>query len=617
MKNNIYLFQPQFAVEIREENNYWLPYSVGCLWSYCQQFEDITSNFDMKDFIFKREDPQAVLDRLDNPKICGFSLYVWNERYCEEMAKMVKAKFPDCIIVIGGPQANVTWTVRDHVDVVILAEGEVSFVDLLRKYTAGERLPKEYKKERLMDLDIPSPYTSGVFDKIIADNPKALWSMTLETNRGCPYQCTFCDWGGTTYSKVKRFGLERIEEELNWAADNPVAFIFCADANFGMFKQRDLEIARMIRSCADRGKLESVNLQYAKNSTEIIFEIAKTLDHLHKGITVSVQSMNDDTLVAIKRKNMDINNISHMLDMGRKYGIGTYSEVILGLPEETLETWRDGMSAILEMGQHDAIDVYFCQLLENSELNSPMNRFNYQIKTTVCRDYLTFANPQDYQGIEEEILLVKSTNTMTTDDIVEAYMYTWLIINFHIAGFTQWYARYLYEIEKISYRQFYDQLFEEIKKDPLFGQHYFEYKEMLSKYLNEGTFDTSLITYGDKKARAHGLATMSSKLVYDNKEQARKLGRNVFDTFSNNGELVDKIQENFVYDHNTTFPLTYELPFDIRDWSNTPCTYTVNPKNKPGKAFDYFFERRRGGLKNKFTIEPITLPKLTEIVDNA
>ena len=92
MKNNIYLFQPQFAVEIREENNYWLPYSVGCLWSYCQQFEDITSNFDMKDFIFKREDPQAVLDRLDNPKICGFSLYVWNERYCEEMAKMVKAK---------------------------------------------------------------------------------------------------------------------------------------------------------------------------------------------------------------------------------------------------------------------------------------------------------------------------------------------------------------------------------------------------------------------------------------------------------------------------------------------------------------------------------------------
>jgi len=602
MKHNVYLFQPQFAVEVREEANYWLPYSVGCLWSYAQQFEDITDQFELKDLIFKREDPQSVLDRLEDPKICGFSVYVWNERYCIEMAKMVKEKHPDCLIVIGGPQANVTWTTKDYVDCVILAEGEVSFVDYMRKYASGEKLPKEYKKDRLQDLNIPSPYISGVFDKIIEDNPSAVWSMTMETNRGCPYQCTFCDWGGTTFSKVKRFGLERIQEELNWASKRPVAFIFCADANFGMFKERDLEIARMIRKCADEGNLESVNLQYAKNSTEVIFEIAKSLGNLHKGITVSVQSMNEGTLEAIKRKNMKVNNISHMLKLGQKYGIGTYTEVILGLPEETLDSWCDGMCAILDMGQHDAIDVYFCQLLENSELNSPQNRFNYKIKTQVCRDYLTFANTQDYQGIEEEILLVKSTSTMTTDDIVDAYMYSWMIINFHIAGHTQWYSRYLREMKDISYRRFYDRLVELIKADPLFGKHYAEYREMLYKYLTTGVFDTSIITTFDAKARGHGLVTMSTKFVYDNKTLATSLGRQVFDEFSNNGDQVDIIQKNFVYDHETRFPLTYELPFNITDWSEHTCRYTIEPKNKMDKHFDFFFERRRGGLKNRLLV---------------
>lgn len=603
MKHNIYLFQPQFAVEVRDEANYWLPYSVGCLWSYAQQFEDITSNFDMKDFIFKREDPQTVLDRLEDPKICGFSVYVWNENYCIEMAKLVKQRYPDCQIVIGGPQANVTWTTKDYVDCVILAEGELSFVDYMRRYVKGEKLPKEYKKERLEDLDIPSPYTTGVFDKIVADNPDAIWSMTLETNRGCPYACTFCDWGGTTYSKVKRFGLERIEAELDWAATIPVAFLFCADANYGMFKERDLEIAHMIRRCADKGgTLEAVNLQYAKNSTEVIFEIARVMGPLHKGLTVSVQSMNDGTLTAIKRKNMKVNDISHMLELSRKYNIGTYTDVILGLPEETLDSWCDGMCEILNMGQHDAIDVNFCQLLENCELNSPENRFNYRIKTVKCHDYMSFANPQDFKGISEEVVLINSTNTMSTWDMVDAWMYSWMIVNFHIAGHTQWYARYLNKMKKVGYRKFYDRLLEIIKDDPLFGPHYQQHREMLYNYLTEGIFDISVIKAFDARARGYGLVTMSTKFIYDNKSLATELGRTVFDEFSEGGDLVDSIQKNFVYDHSTQFPLTYELPFDITDWSQGSRKYTIQPKIKMGQHFDFFLERRRGGLKNQLLV---------------
>ena len=129
----------------------------------------------------------------------------------------------------------------------------------------------------MTDMDFPSPYQMGVFNNIIKNNPDVLWSMTVETNRGCPHRCTFCDWGTVTYGKINKFGLNRVAEQILLGLENKVGFIFNADANFGMFKERDIEIAKMFRKAANNGRLEAVNVQYSKNSTEVIFEIAQIL----------------------------------------------------------------------------------------------------------------------------------------------------------------------------------------------------------------------------------------------------------------------------------------------------------------------------------------------------
>ncbi len=58
--------------------------------------------------------------------------------------------------------------------------------------------------QRIMDLsEVPSPYTMGLFDYLPDMYPGKIWNAVIETNRGCPFMCTFCDWGGTTFSKVK------------------------------------------------------------------------------------------------------------------------------------------------------------------------------------------------------------------------------------------------------------------------------------------------------------------------------------------------------------------------------------------------------------------------------
>ena len=355
-KKNVYLFQPQYAIEFRKENTYWLPYSAGCLWSYASQFDWVKENFELKGLIFRREPPDQLIARMEEPALAGFSCYVWNEQYCLIMAKKIKQRWPNCVIEFGGPQASGKMIKYDFIDSIIMAEGEENFLDALRRILAGKPPEQFYQKRRLENLDIPSPYTTGVFDEIIKNNPGAIWSTTLETNRGCPFACTFCDWGGVTYSKVKKFNIDRIQKELEWCKSNPIGYIFVADANFGIFKERDVEIAKMIRKVADQSRIDSINVHYAKNSTDVVFTIAQIVGDLSRGVTVSVQSMNDGTLEAIKRKNLEKSKkvMDTTYENSKKYT--ELKQFLLSLEEidfivRSLETRQDIIEKIIHLKQ--------------------------------------------------------------------------------------------------------------------------------------------------------------------------------------------------------------------------------------------------------------------------
>jgi len=153
------------------------------------------------------------------------------------------------------------------IDCVILGEGEEAFLQLLRDVKDNKEVQRTYSKKRIEDLStIPSPYLEGIFDDIIESHPDNQWVMSFETNRGCPYACTFCDWGATTHSKVKVFPIEKILADISWCEDKPVNYLSCNDANFGIFKERDLQIAKhCVKVAKKNGLIDHINLQYAKN----------------------------------------------------------------------------------------------------------------------------------------------------------------------------------------------------------------------------------------------------------------------------------------------------------------------------------------------------------------
>ena len=467
----ISLVQPNFRQGGKIFSGYWLPHSIACVYTFVE--EKNPGYFDVNRVVFRREAVAVASESMRNDGMILFSCYMWNWEYNLELSKRIKEINPDAIIVFGGPQVSEFRLQEqqeefDWVDSWIVSEGELSFEKLVNDLRTEGTVQKTYDAQRLMDLDIPSPYVNGFFDTIIKENPEIKWSTTLETNRGCPFKCSFCDWGSLTYSKIKKFPVPKVYQEIEWLGKNKIEYIFVADANFGVFPERDSEIVDImleVQATYDYPKVFNAN--WHKNSRQNVIPIVKKLtsNGMNRGMTLSVQSMDTDVLKAIERKNMDMSHLKDMFDLIEKEGLGTYTELILPLPLETPDSWRKGLAEVLDIGQHNSIEIWFHQILENAQSNAPEHKEEHQFETVELAGYVSGDLDDDDDGILERTEVVVGTRTMPYKDFIDSWMYATMIINFHCGGWTQLLARYSHQSDTEEYRQFYDRLFDCLASD--------------------------------------------------------------------------------------------------------------------------------------------------------
>lgn len=597
---NVYLFQPQYDVDYRDQKQYWIPYSAGTIWAYSAQFPEIRDNFQLADIVFRREPHSDVLARMSAPSVCAFSCYQWNRTYSIKLAELIHQRWPDCVMVFGGPEVTLDFLDHEFVDTVVLGEGELAFREILDQVRQGQTPQEVYRKQRIEDLNIPSPYGMGIFDDLIRRHPGALWATTLETNRGCPFSCTFCDWGSVTYSKIKRFSLERVQEDLEWISRNPVTYVVCADANFGIFKERDLVIAEMVAEAGRRNPDFTVfNATFNKNNNEWSFRILEVLGELNRGFTVSVQSMNPATLKAIKRDNMGINDLEKIFRLTREHGVNnSYTELILGLPLETRDTFIGAICDLLELGQHGQIEVYFTNMLVNSELADRMSRRLYGIKTVATDRYLTLTDPENDDGMGDVIEVVSATSTMSTPEMIESYMFGWMVVNFHHQGFSQLASRWA-RAQGVSYRDFYHALRDEIAQDPVLAPIMSSVTDMITRFLNTGALPGGYA--------AHNMIFCRARDLYDSRQQVFDVINRVFQRLVDGDvSAFDQLQRSLIYDAQHAYPMTVNSGVDIDRWESRECVYEIS--NKFHDSLEHFRDayytlRRKGALKNVYRLK--------------
>lgn len=606
----ILLVQPNFKIGVGSLQGYWLPYSAGCLWSYAKQFDFVNENFELVDIIFRRERIDKLVARLENLDVCFLSCYMWNWEYNKALAQSIKAKFPNCKIVMGGPQITDNPTDSffrnyNYIDTICLTEGEETFVKILETVLDERPLLPTYQGARLNDLNIPSPYLSGVFDDIIANNPDYVFNATLETNRGCPFACTFCDWGSLTYAKIRKFNLEKVFAEIAWMAKNKMDYVTIADANFGVFYERDMLITdRLVELQTEYGYPKVVDATWYKNSSEKILKIVKkfTSSGFNRGLTLSVQSMDDKVLTEIKRRNMEISNLKDIFDQCNKQGILSYTELILGLPQETYDTWADGLCNVIQAGQHGAIESWLTQLLENAELNKPEQRQKHGLKTVIANGYVSGHEEED--DINENAELVVGTKYMPFDKLIDSWLYSWMINNFHCFGWTQVYTRYA-NSKGTSYRSMYDELLKAIKSDTgMIGTLYKQAKMNITYYLTHGqalNFD------------GHTQLWDAQKVFHVKRNQVLDFVNSVFtanylDVDTNFYSELKNYQRIFTTDPYTKYPYKVKSKYNFEEFlrgnelTHKPTSYIINIQEQDLPHDEYvnrlYYRRRQGWGKS-------------------
>ena len=344
-----------------------LPYSIGVLYSYAFQNFVIKTNYRLCGLLVEKLDPEYYLSVLEKPDVFAFSCYIWNYEYSKQLAKRIKEDYPECVIIFGGHSIPISQSelLRDlpYVDYLIHGEGEIPYQELLLyllgcldiecvhniSYRLDDGISYNYHPDCIAE-EYPSPYLTGVFDKMF-DDPNVRYNATIETNRGCPFHCAYCDWG-LNQSRIRMMDLDRILTEIEWMGQHQIVICNGADSNFGMFS-RDLIIANKIAETRKKyGFPYKFSVSFSKQSDERVLEISRILNScgVLAGVTISFQSLNPKTLELIGRRNLSAEHFKKLIAQYNKENIPTYSELILGLPEESYDTFTAGISELIANG---------------------------------------------------------------------------------------------------------------------------------------------------------------------------------------------------------------------------------------------------------------------------
>lgn len=465
------------------DGSVYLPYAAGTMAAYCLQDEELKEKYAFPDMIYRRERLDDALAKFHEPYIAAFSCSVWNMEFNKALARRVKEKYPECIVVFGGHSVRENDTQllesEPYVDILMFGEGEVTFSALLRALEKGTPGSADNIAYRSADgpvctprsvcselTDFPSPYLCGIFDTIMQKAPGTDWLAVLETNRGCPYSCAYCDW--CAGKKMRHFSLEKVLGEIRWFAENKIEYCFCADSNFGMF-DRDVEIAKaLVASKRRTGYPKVFRPCYEKNSADRVFRICSILNSegMDKGATMAYQTLSDDALKNIGRKNLTMEHFSSLLKRYNEAGIPTYSELILGLPGETKESFCAGICRLLENGQHNSVNVYHCEMLPNSEMADRDYIAKHGIKVIrVPFNHIHSAIKRD-EEVQEYSYLVRATSTLPEEDWVTANLFSITVQCFHSLGLLRCFSLYLYYEKGVGYMDFFGGLLDFILSSP-------------------------------------------------------------------------------------------------------------------------------------------------------
>jgi radical SAM superfamily enzyme YgiQ (UPF0313 family) len=370
-----------------------MPLAAGYLKAALDSDVDLTGEVDVRICNFRggRSLTEMALELFleGTPDVLGFSVLGWNYRSFGALAEMFKQLNPRGLVVFGGNhvahQSERVFRELPWVDVVVNGEGELTLHDLVHYLLEhpGERTPDTVAglsfrladgtahttvdRPRITDLDtIASPFLMGTIPMTDATGAFRYDVALMETNRGCPYKCSFCYWGGAVGQKMRAFSSGRLAAELDVFGFYGAPSIVLCDSNFGLLESDEEFVELLIKTRERYGYPQALETSWAKNKSARFYRIVKDLQRhgLQSSFTLALQTLSDEALTGMLRKNMKVNQWEGLVDWLNEQGLDCYAELIWGAPGETPDSFLDGYDRLAT--KLSRIAVYPMLLLPNT-----------------------------------------------------------------------------------------------------------------------------------------------------------------------------------------------------------------------------------------------------------
>ena len=327
------------------------------------------------------------------PELIGMSVYVWSMPCLVEVARRVKRARPGCTIVFGGPSARTAAfdlppyaPAHAYADAVVAIEGEIVFRDIARlpqlsraalESVPGLDLPapggwrKSAPRAPIAVLDeIPSPYQLGLMGKGNV--------AYLETFRGCPFSCAFCEWGASDTTKTV-FSSAYLERELEAFARHGVPAIFLVDAGLNL----NHHAFRNLKEAADRtGLLRNMEFWseiYPSRVRDEHLEFLSSVKASYLG--VGLQSIDPAVLKGLDRP---FDNRRFETVVRQVSGLArTELQIIYGLPGDTPEGFRRTLAYARSMPA--SVRAYHCLVLPDALMTRAKPEWNVRYDPVTLR----------------------------------------------------------------------------------------------------------------------------------------------------------------------------------------------------------------------------------------
>lgn len=322
------------------------------------------------------DNPEVYFEQLRafRPTIVAASTYIWSVKLFCRLAEMTHRWDPSIRFVMGGPAARPSLLELSpyapylkYIDAIVTGEGE----EIIR-LIAREHLSDDWKRN-VPGLSIPGPLgwrrTTPAARPVLDDYPSPYQLGTvpseekgfLETFRGCPINCAFCQWGDERADRV--YSADYLTAHLEGLERAQVTSVYVVDAGFNLSPRafRNLvEAEKRVGALKSRTVFGHVYPTYIRDEhLEFFTSIGKA------EVAIGVQSFDERALKKLGRP-FDLARFEQAIEEIRACSAITI-ELILGLPGDNPASFRHTFEKSLTFG--GSLRVFYCLALPDALLD--------------------------------------------------------------------------------------------------------------------------------------------------------------------------------------------------------------------------------------------------------